>query len=480
VRGAGYAGVGFVLAQGLTLAFYLVLARLATPEDFGEFTAASVVVTTGILFAESGTLAALIHRKDRVDEAASTAVVSTAIAGVLFGLLALALSPLVGAFFESDRVGSLAAVMSGLLFIRSLQIVPEAMLQRRFSFLRRMIIEPAQVIAFGVVAIVACSNGMGPWGLVLGFYASAVTDVLLSWALVRWRPHLRDASFELWKELISYGRHVLASTIVLRAGEQVPKLLIGRWVGEAPLGQYRYGDRIALTPFSLVVSAASYVLFPAYARISHDPERFRPAFAESLRWFSAMALPLSLILVPLGVPLAVVAFGDVWREAGYVAMILSAWALGGALESVASEAYKALGHPERLTRTHTVTAVVGTAAMVAMLPLGLYGVVAGASIGVCAGAAYALVKLAPYSGVSVRETAEAIRPPAVAAVVMAGATLALELFVVDAESHGTALALLLIAGEALFAAAVYAGLLHLLAPGTATRLRELIAHARDR
>ena len=66
----------------LTLGFYIVLARLATPEEFGQFAAASIVVNVGLLFTESGMLAALIHRRDRIEAAASTAVVSTALGGL--------------------------------------------------------------------------------------------------------------------------------------------------------------------------------------------------------------------------------------------------------------------------------------------------------------------------------------------------------------------------------------------------------------
>ena len=82
VRGVGLAGLGYVSAQALTLAFYLALARLATPKDFGQFAAGSMLVNIGLLFTESGMLAALIHREDRIDEAASTATVATALSGL--------------------------------------------------------------------------------------------------------------------------------------------------------------------------------------------------------------------------------------------------------------------------------------------------------------------------------------------------------------------------------------------------------------
>ncbi len=369
----------------------MVLARLISPGDFGDFAAASILVNAGMLFTESGMLAALIHRRDRIEEAASTAVIATLAAGLLFGLIALVASPLVGAFFDSDTIATVSAALAGLLPLRALPIVPEALLQRRFLFLRRMVSEPAAVVAFGTVAIIAASNGMGVWALVLGYYASAVTDIILSWALVRWRPRLGLASFAVWRELVSYGRHVLAATAILRAGSQVPNALLGRYVGTAPLGQYRYADRIASTPFSAILAAASWVLFPAFARISHESERFREAFLRSLRSIMALAVPFGMVLLPLGVPIAVVVFGPVWYDAGEAAMALCLYTGAASLISIATEAFKAAGRPELLTRTHLLTVVFGSILMVALLPFGLVGVAAGISLGMVAGAAYAVV-----------------------------------------------------------------------------------------
>lgn len=480
LRGASLAVGGYALAQAITLGFYVALARLATPEDFGEFAAASLVVTVGLLFTESGMLAALIHRRDRIEAAASTAVVSTAIGGVLLSLLALALSPLVGAFFRSDKIGALAAAMSGLLFVRSLQVVPEALLQRRFSFLRRTVVEPAQAVAFGVAAVIATSDGLGAWGLVIGLYASAAVELLLSWPLARWRPRLRLVSFAMWRELIAYGRHVIASNAAHRLGEQVPKLLLGRFVGEAALGQYRYGDRMASTPVMALVSAASYVLFPAFARISEQGPRFGLAFLRSARWFATLAMPMGLILLPLGVPLAVTFFGEVWRDAGYAAMALSGFAVGAALISLESEAFKAGGRPDILVRVHVISGVASTIAMIALLPFELIGVVAGASAGLLVGAAYGLVRVSGVVGVRFGEVWSQIWPPTVAALVMAAVLLPVEFVLIEAAGRPTAEALLLLAVEGLLAAGVYLAALSLLVPGTLRELRELVGAARGR
>jgi len=478
VRGVGLAGAGYVLAQVLTLGFYFVLARLATPEDFGEYAAGAVLVSLGLLFTESGMMAALIHRRDRIDEAASTAVIATAVAGAGFALVALAASPLVGAIFDDSTVAAVAAATSGLLFLRSLLVVPQAILQRRFSFLRRVVVEPAGVVAFGIGAVIATANGLGVWGLVIGYYASAVTDVVLSWALVDWRPRFRTASFAMWRELIGYGRHVVATTALLRAEEQIPVVLLGRFVGTGPLGQFRYANRISTTSLALVVQGASYVLFPALARISHEGDRFRDACLRSLRMMAAIAFPLGLVLVPLGLPAAVLLFGDVWKQAGYAAMALAAFPAGATLISFASEVVKAGGRPDIMTRIHIVTLIASTVAMVALLPLDLVGVAAGISLGAAVGGADSLRRVAALLELRIADLVAEIWAPAAAALAMAAVMVPVEFLLVQAHTRAELIGLILLGAEFTAAIALYAGALRALAPQTLADLISMIRRLR--
>src|SRR5215217_5223964 len=83
-RGATIAGGGLLLTQALTLGIYIVLARLATPHTFGTFAAASIFVAVGELFLESGMTAAVIQRRDRLDETFSTAFAANFVGGILF------------------------------------------------------------------------------------------------------------------------------------------------------------------------------------------------------------------------------------------------------------------------------------------------------------------------------------------------------------------------------------------------------------
>jgi O-antigen/teichoic acid export membrane protein len=464
VRGAGLAGAGYIVNQVLTLGFYVALARLASPADFGDLAAGTVLINIGMLFSESGMLAALIHRKDRIDEAASTATIATLLAGFALGLVALAASPVIGTVFHSSRIGEVAAASSGLLMFRSLRIVPTALLQRRFSFLRRLIIEPVGVVVFGTSAVILTANGLGVWGLVLGYYAMEVADVLLSWSLLGWRPRLSDASVAMWRELVRYGRWGVAANALQNVEQQGPVVLLGRFAGAGMLGQFRYAARMESSAAAIVVQAGAYVLFPALARITSDRERFRDACLRSLRSMSMIGFPMGILLVPLGVPAAVIAFGDVWRDAGYAAMALAGVAVTGTLISFASEVLKADGRPDILTRIRFVTLIAVLAGMIALLPFDLIGVCLGFSLGTFVGVVYAIVRVAQQLEIPARRLAREVLPTAAAAVFMAAVLTLVEFLLVDASSHGTAVGLGLLGLEGLLGIVLYLLALRVLSP----------------
>src|SRR5918999_1013625 len=148
VRGVSLAGAGWGFGQALNLAIYLVLARLATPTEFGQLSAGAILVAFGGLITGSGMAAALIQRRDRVEEGANTALVATVTAGVGLSLAALAAAPLIGLFFGSREIAYVAAAASGWIFLNSATAVPDALMQRRFSFLRRVVVGPPRNVPF--------------------------------------------------------------------------------------------------------------------------------------------------------------------------------------------------------------------------------------------------------------------------------------------------------------------------------------------
>jgi PST family polysaccharide transporter len=465
IRGAGLTSGGYLFAQVLNLGVYVVLSRLLDPADFGRYASATVLIAFGVLFTESGMQAAIIQRRDRLDEAMSTAAAATFIGGILLSLGALAVAPIVGAVFNDSDVTLLAAASSGLIFVNTLAVVPNAILQRRFSSVRLTVVDPLEVVAFGMVSIVLAAEGLGPWALVIGQYAAFVTSTSLVWAFARWRPQARLMSYGMWRELASYSRHVLLSTAISRFGGQMADtVIVGRSLGPASLGQFRYALRIATLPWSVVQTGAGYVLFPALARISADRQRLQGAFLRSLRWMVAIGFPSGLLLVPMGPSLTVLVFGRVWLPAGHAAVAMCACAGGAALTVTVAELLKADGNPAPLIRINLVSAAVSALAVLALVPFGLSAAAAGLSIGALAGGGYALRTVTSRLDISFASIRAEIWAPVVAASGMALLLLPVDRLLLRPATHGLLVGLLLLAVEGVLCIVFYAGLLAVLAP----------------
>jgi O-antigen/teichoic acid export membrane protein len=463
VRGASLSSGGLILTQALNLGIYVILARLASPTTFGTFAAASIFVTIGEHISESGLTAALIHRRDRLEDALSTAFVAALVGGALFTLISAGLAPLAGLYFHSREIALLAISMSAIHLFHAAAVVPDAILARRFSFVRRLVVDPSAMVALGVVSTIALAEGLGAWGLMLGLYAYGLVRLALTWSFVSWRPTLRRASFSMWRELASYGRHVLAATFFQEGTRSMITLLVGRFIGAAELGQYRFGSRIATSASEPVLSASSYVLFPAFARISADQSRYPSAFLRALRVLTFYVIPLSFLLVAVGEPLTVLLLGDHWRTAGRVLMALGGLGASLAFVSIGSTALKSSGRPNVVARLYFLWTACTIAFAAALLPLGVVGVAAGVSLSAALAAAYALGKAVPVVGIRGKLVAHAIWPPVAAACAMSLAVAALEHFIFHASDHTTVTGLMLLALEIILGLVLYVTIMAVLA-----------------
>jgi len=480
VRGVSLAGVGYVLTQAITFVSYLVLARLIEPRDFGHFTAGILVAGVGTLVGDTGMTAAVIRWQDDGEEVPNTALVSTVVSGVLLTLLALAAAPLMGLFFHSHEVELIAAVMSGWILLRMIEIVPQALLQRRLSFLRRVIIDPLAAIVFLVVAVLAGAGGLGAWTLVLATYAGALVTSVAAWTLARWRPRPRLASMRTWRELARFGRPVVAGGAIRRGVDEIPVAGIGRFIGAGPLGQYTYAIRVATQPFGLIVNGIAYVLLPSFARLQSDERRLRAAIIRAVRAVCSIGFPATLILVPLGLPAMTVVFGARWHQAGYAVMSLAPSFAVLSLDSLASEIWKATGWVRYMPRMHGLAFVLTIVLVAAAVPLGLVAVCGAISLASVGVALYALWGIHDAINIQMRTLVAQVWPPAVAAALMAATVYAIDRLIVHAGAHPVGVALASLASETLVGAGLYLTSLRLIAPDTTADLavlaRPLLAH----
>ena len=109
---AAASAIALVFGELLTLGQTVALARLLSPAEVGFFVAGTVLTALLSKFVEGGLRSGLVHRENKLDDAANTVFWVTMISGLLMTLLTLAAAPIVGLVFHSRQVGLIAAVSS--------------------------------------------------------------------------------------------------------------------------------------------------------------------------------------------------------------------------------------------------------------------------------------------------------------------------------------------------------------------------------
>ena len=458
-RGAAISAVATVLAQAITVVQTVVLGRLLGPYEVGVFTAGSVLVSSLVVVAQGSLGHAIIQREGDLEDAANTALVVTFATGLVLAIGLAAASPLIGIVFHDSRVGLIAMACSGLTLLHACTTVPDALMQRAFKFRRRIVIDPAVSLIFAVVAITFASMGYGAWSMVIGTYASTVSWVVLSWWLAKWRPLRGRFSVRMWRDMARFSFPVFLGVVAERAREVFEQVLVGRWLGGAALGQYRYGYRIASLPSLGIIQICSYILFPAFSRIAGDAERFRNAFLRALTWIWFAALPVAAMMIALAPSAVPLLLGDRWQPAGHAAAAMAGIGLGVALMSAAAEAVKGAGRSSLLNWMTALSLALGLPLLMLLIPFGLVGVGVAISLSYLVVGVLSLGLARPVVGVSWRELAVCLTPTTLSAAAALAVAIPVERLVAGSIGYHGAVGLVLLTAECAALVVVYLALL---------------------
>lgn len=479
-RGAAMSATGLVISQLVMIGGTIVLGRLLGPTEVGIFAAAMVVTEFLVVFAQTTLIQALVQREHDIEEAANTVLVASFVIGLMVTVVVVVVSPLIGDLFQDSRIALIAAATSGTLLVRSWSCVPLGLMYRAFQFKLQMIIDPAVRISFASVSIVFAVLGYGAWAMVIGAYASAITELVLSWSMARWRPFRRRFSFRIWGELARFSWPLALEEIGVRGPEVFEQVLVGRYLGTTGLGQYRYAYRIAWIPAMAIVRAFSYVLYPAFARIAADRTRFRDAYMRALGWIWFAALPVGALMVVVGESVVVLALGEQWRPAGAMTAAMAGIGVGMALWAVSSVAIKGAGRTSLLNWMTALSLGLDVVLVLVLLPYGLVGVAIAISLTYLCVGCLGVVLARSVLSTSFRDIVSSLAPSTLSAMLAFAVVFPMDRFLVGSYQTSDLAVLVSVVGECLLFTVVYLGVLRLVSPNRFRSVRGVVHRAAAR
>jgi O-antigen/teichoic acid export membrane protein len=330
LRGLGWTWLSSWGTQLLSWASTIIVARLLSPDDYGLVAMATLFLGLTRLLSEFG-LGTTVLTMRELQPQSLREINGLALmlgAGALLVTI-LAAEPL-GTFFESPRLPLVVAAM-GLGFVpAAMRVVPYALLQRELKFDTLARLEGVQSVTTIVTTLSIAWFGGGYWALALGPLAGSITVTVIN-ALLRpvgvARPSrsilgaLRVSRNILFERLAGYG-YLSADT-----------LLIGRLLGEGPLGLYALARSLGAIAVDKVTALTMRVSPAIFSAAQHDPAALR-------RYLLLMSEGLSIATFPIGIGTALVApefvtvlLGDEWLQAIRPLQFI---ALAGLIPSVTS------------------------------------------------------------------------------------------------------------------------------------------------
>ena len=355
VRGTTWTYVAFYSGKLIVFLSTVVLARLLTKDDFGVVGYAVTIISFLDVMKELGIGSALIYHKD--EGVASTAFwLNLAVSTGLCAIVWIA-APWIGVFFRDMRAVWVTRILALNFPISSLGSTQEALLIKHLAFNRKFIPDFAQAMSKGIVSVGLALAGFGPWSLIVGQLSGTFVSVVVVWILVRWRPALTIVGAAA-KSLLRFGLPMVGVDIVAMIVLNVDYLLVGRYLGPAPLGVYTLAFRIpelVVLEFCAIVAS---VAFPVFSKIRDDPGALRRGFLQTARYVALVTVPIGLGVALLSRPFLLVVFGQKWLEAAPVMTAISIYALLLSLGFNAGDVYKAQGRPGVLTQISVLKALI--------------------------------------------------------------------------------------------------------------------------
>lgn len=360
---------------GVQLLSIVVLSRLLAPSDFGLVALASAVSTFALLFRDLGIAPAIIQRAELDESTKSAAFWLSAGFGLVLGS-ALALgAPLFALLLDAPDLTGLLFVLAVTFPIAGLAIVHQALLERasRFAVIAR--IEIISLIVGFAVAVATALAGAGAYSLVFQSVTVAVLTTVQLYASAAWTPS-RTWSLERMRDLWGFSRDMLAFNVVNYFARNADALIIGKFLGAAPLGVYSLAYRTMLFPLQNLTFVANRALFPVMSRQQAEPQKVASMFLRSVSVITFFTAPLMAGLYVLREPFVHAVFGPSWHAVADVIVWLAPVGFIQSIVSASGPVFMSLGRTQTMLRITLIAAALHVLGFILGVRWGITGVAA--------------------------------------------------------------------------------------------------------
>jgi O-antigen/teichoic acid export membrane protein len=289
-----------VFVQAFTVAVFAIQAPLLGPRAFGLI--ALVMIAVG--FCESVVTGVatetLISVRDIDDLHYATATWTTVAFSLLLGLAMFFASAGAARLFGDPDLSPVLRWMSALPLLSALWAAPTAKTKRDMEFKPTVTRSIASFAVSGLVGIALALAGAGVWALVCQALLHRLIGAVALWLAVPMRIRL-SFSLRHFRELRRIAMPLVAARCMAWASGQIPRFILGFFLGVVDLGLYSLGARFTDILVKLTIEPRAVIARIAFRDFAVERRGLEDSVRRLFLMTSAICFPLCVggaVIVP--------------------------------------------------------------------------------------------------------------------------------------------------------------------------------------
>lgn len=378
IRNLGALVGGEAISRVFRLGLVVFIARLLTPYDYGLAAIIFTVSEFATTFTMRGGIAGKIIQadSDELPQITHTAYWLNWIFCVgLFLLQCVLAFPIAWFYKDSFLIWPIIVVGTSYLAI-PIYSIQMSLIEREN---RLQVVAAAitlQTMGSNLCTLALAFAGLGVWSLVLpNVLLGPAIHIYYAYRYHSWRPK-RQVTLARWREIMAFGSGVVGAQLLDKLRANLDYLLVGRFLGVEVLGLYYFAFSAGLGISLSVIEKFTWAQFPYICEARSNFVEFKRRYFKSIKLIAYIIVPLVVLqsaLAPFYIPIV---FGQQWRPAIPVMILICLSAIPRPFGYAASRLLQAIDRTDLDVKWNLIFTVVFAGLLLAVVKAGIVPVAA--------------------------------------------------------------------------------------------------------
>lgn len=304
-----------LMSRGIDFVALLILARLLTPADFGVVAVAmSLILIVEAVFELPVGQVLLVEKsinRGLLDTAFTLSIARGLVLAMMVGAAAWPFS----LFYQDPRLLPLICTLALAPAARGIQNPGMIRYDRALDVKRQISIDVISKIVSCLVSSVLAYITGSYWALACGTVLTPLLLLIMSFALVPYRPRLTLVEWRLFSGFLGW---LSAGQIFSALTWQVDRLVLGWAMSKPEVGRFTIADNLSALPTQILLNPITAPLSVSLSQVRDDEQRLRGAYLKLMSMVALVGFPTLTGMALLADPFVRVALGPAWGNAGEI------------------------------------------------------------------------------------------------------------------------------------------------------------------